>query len=456
MANPYYVTYTFREEVLPSGDLARLKIKFRINTSGDDSEVVAATEDCYVNNYGSLEWNYDFENFLLVPGFLDLKLAIPKDSIFEKWFFGISHSISFHWLFAEKDAEVLLEIKYQGDDDYTVEFKGYVVDNSIDYDPDKGILTFTAAPRTDILNRQMLYDLDDDPINPFTYSVPHSEGTFLYNIQRIIEDCYKLINPSVEVVFDHGWLFLGYITELTVDENGRIALPASFTGSWGSFLNDFNFSELWEDIRPLFFDQSKGLVTIGDVLRKLAMDWFAITGMLHQDKAFFKKLFSPSNSYALSDETYYVYNKAYKLPLIKYVHYKIPNGIVYEQGVFTELQGQYIQRDSLVGWFDTGSSRFTNVLAVRESGAYDVYEIVKGRDPDLSIGNSDYGNLIAPLWFNYRGDHTKCRIDPIVTPGINHSILNTPIFQGRTYQPIRLKKLFMEGKTEIDGLLISY
>ncbi len=446
MANPYYYTYNFREERLASGDLARLKVKFQVNTDGTDQSVNAKDEEVYVSNYGSLEWDYDFENFLLVPGYLDLRLAVPKETNFEKFFFG--QTLLFFII--EKTPEVTLEIKYQGTTNWETEFKGFVIEDTIDYDPDKGYMWFTIAPRTDILNRQMLYDLNGNPTNPFTYPTPTSNQTYLHQTQKIITDCYKLVNPSVQMVFSHPWLFFGQLTDRTVHPAGWILDLFGIYNSYETYYNDFNFSEIWQDVRPLFFDQSKGLRTVGDLLRKLAMDWFAITGMLHQDKAFFKKLFyDPSTTYELSEDTYYNTRKRYKLPFIRYVRYKIPTGVVYEQGVFTELEGQYIDRDSLIGWYDT----FTNIMAVRNS---EVFNIKKGRDPDLIGSNQDYGNLITPLWYLYRGDILNCRVDPIVTPGINHSILANPRFQNRTYQPIRLKKLFMEGKTEIDGLLIGY
>lgn len=455
MPTPHYITYDFGEKPVGKNKY-RLKIKFTINANGNDSTVIAKDENVFINDYGTQEWEYDIENFLIVPGVLDLKLSAPKSSNFIGYFFGTDFTV---FIEADKRAEVLFEIQYDNTN-WEIEFKGNILEDSIDYNPDTTYLEFTAAPQTDLINKKMLYDLNGNALNPLNYQVPDQNQTYMYLISKIINDIYKLINSNVAVEIYHDWVFQGEYdnADPIYNPGGYIIFPYGLgePPPDPQTLSDLSFLELYEDIRPLFFDNTKGLNTLGDVLRKLSIDWCCYTGMIHQEKAFFRKLFtnSPDAIYDLDPDSYIENRYKYQLNLINYVRYLVPGvSTPYERGTFTQLEGTYLDRDSLVGFYQDIGSSFTNILAYRTN----IYSVYKTKDTQISSSFLDYGDVIASLWYNFRSNMKNCRIDPIITPGINHSIVLNPRLNGIIYQPIRLKKYYNPKAlyTEIDGMYLK-
>lgn len=462
MPNPYIKVYDFPSQMLGTGDEIKLTITFTINATGTDELIHTEEENVFINDYGSLEWEYDIENFVLIPGFLDIKISVPEVSSFAKRFFNYDTE---EFDKTDRQALVVLEIRYSGTPDYVTEFKGHIIEDSITYNPDTTYLGFSAAPKTDILFKQMLWDLSDPPLalNPLGYLVISSLGyTYFYKLTKIIEDIYKLVDPAAVCEFYHDWIYKGkyYSTNPGIyHSEGYIEWPYGLAGydPTPEEISDIVFGEIYEDIDPLFFSQALGLRTLGEVLKKLAQDWCAITGMINEGKAFFKKLFAVDEAqvYDLNEDTYIDFEKQYKFGLISYVKCKTPiETTPYEQGTFTELEGSYIDTESLLGIYEDGTGYHTHVLAYKNSKIYSVTAV---KDVSVEDAFIPYGDLFTKFHFNFRSSMKNTRIDPIVTPGLNHSVIQNPRFKGVIYQPIRLKKIFetKNPRTEIDGLYLK-
>jgi len=101
------------------------------------------------------------------------------------------------------------------------------------------------------------------------------------------------------------------------------------------------------------------------MLKKLAIDWGAFTGMLSNGKAFFKQLFN----FNPATQTVKVkhWEHGYELSLIDYV--RVTTGITspnepYMKGIYTLNEDRIIERKSLPGFFITTGQSGSNVKAV--------------------------------------------------------------------------------------------
>lgn len=473
MANPYYITYQFNPLMLAGGDTFRLKIKFKVNEEGTDETRTPEDEGIFINDPGSTEEEFDFEKLMLAVGFYSPTLIVPDGCAFEQLIYENDN--------AEKNSEVIVDIMWDGEIVYENEFTGTIVMNTIDHDPDTQYLRFEAAPDTDILNRRMLYDLEDPPAatNPLGYSVPGPSSEHWAKLKQIILDCYKLVNPDLvdgDLDFFQDWTWCGYY----VDNEGDKIMEYDITSE-----------EIQISTTPLFFDQSYGLSSVGDVLRKLAIDFCCLTGMTSNKKPFFKRLFSThsSQTYLLDDDSYYNHEKKYVKNLVYYVRLVTRwNSVTYgwsfeyvfhapSASAFTQLENTYLERDSLVvahsnnlgagspTWNDMVKA--TNIMCSRLSPTR-LYFIIAAKDSDYVYTSpstewfnfSDLsfvppGKIAVDFWYDHTGKPIKCRTDTIVAPGLRHSIIKNPIFKGKTYQPIRVKKIYKENRTEIDGIIIA-
>lgn len=442
------IQFDFPIQHLGTGDSLRLSIKFETNIIlQHPPEIIynASDLDIYITDLGSLEHEYNLEDFFVSPPFYDLKLSVPENSDFARLLYDKTTPFSL----ADKRAEVKLEIMYEYSTEWEIEFLGYFIEEEIEYDPDTTMFSVTCAPKTDIINRKMLVDLSGGAINPFEYPSDFGGHTYMGRLGRILNDAYKSVDPEVNVQTIHNWLFRGLWNEnYTASGDGDFLLfpfdlgepPVSPT-----VREDIQFAELYQDIRKMFHNPT--ITTLGDLLRKLAIDWGCFTGMLNTKNAFFKSLFDTNGLYELDDETYYNRKLKYQLPLLSHVRYELPNSTVHELGTFTGLEGSYLRRDSMVGF---GSS-FTNILTSLDH----TYDIVGVKDNRITTSYIPYGNLITQFWYNLRSNQASCRVDPVITPGLNHSIIKNYQFKNNLYQPLRVKKRYKEGYTELDGLLIG-
>ena len=453
--NPYYKTYEFQKKVIGKDEL-QLFIKFTINESGDTATVYPEDENVFASDYGVLEWEFDIENFLLMPGFLDLKLSVPKESNFQGHLFRYDLSVFDN---TDKRAEVIIKIKYYGSAVWEDEFIGFIVEDSIDYNPHDTRMQFSAAPRTDILNRQMIYK-DTTRLNPLGYNLSSLTGTrYFYRVTKIIEDIFKFVNPDCEVEIFHNWLFKGNDSPWGDPEieSGYIIWPPGYDYSIGSEYTGLTFDMMYQDVYWLF--NNPGYVSsLGDCIRKLAMDWCCMAGMLHNGKAFFRRLFDydPNDVPELTDEAHIDWDKQYKLNSISYVKYNTPGETdPYEQGTFTELQGDYIERNSLLTIFPLSATLYSTVLGFHPTEGIVLLSGVK----DLLISDlyKNYGEVISKLFYNFRHPIKQLRVDPIIAPGKNYRPDKVFKFNGIIYQPLRMAK-HLDPKTdhtEIDGLFLK-
>lgn len=475
MANPHIKTYQFRDKQLGNGDEIRLTIAITINAEGTTETIISEDENVFITDIGRKEEDYDFEDTLLSPAFYSAVLSAIENGSFQKYFFDEGEAV---FEDAEKTALVTVDIKYSGTTTWVNDFTGNVIIDSLEYNPDSTRFDFEAAPDMSILSNTMLFDLEDNPINPFGYEMsdPPQPGAFYQPIKTILLDAYKLINPSLtesDILIEHDWNFYGE----WFDEEQN---PYNVT--------DITLDEVEVDIYSLFFDQTYGITSVADVLIRLAQEFGCFTGMLSRDKVFFKKLFDTASAYEynLDDEAYFDYRKKYKFNPVTYVKVTVRESVwifstpgyvdynfyVAEAGTFTGLKDSFKEIDTLtIAAIWANSYRATNLRATRNLDPFgDVaYDLIAAADPNFHYpgtstvwfnfgGLPDYvptNQLLADFWYLYKSTNRHLRVDPIVAPGLDHSLVKNPRFLNKLFQPVRIKKRYKDCQTDIDGLIIS-
>lgn len=333
----YTTTIYFPVQNISSTETIQLILEFNTDLTGTDRVWDSKNYNLKVLNYGVREASYDLEDAFMVPNKTSMTIGDP-DGILDDLLFGAG-SIA---VATDKQAQVTKKING------TTIFIGNMIEDTIEFDDSTMTLNFTAAPKIDIINKRMVYDEGGSALNPFGYT----ESGY-YHIVQVLEDIFGLVNPSISYLDGsleilHDWEFHG------------VREPSS------CYLMNILFSEIYQLIDPLFFNNSYGILNCGDILKKYALDWGCFCGFVSYDKAFFKKLFyyNPTNL-----QTVIVNNrkKGYRYGLIDYV--KVTTGIFgpnepYEQGVFTELEGRYLTRKSLPGFYlNSGISSGSNIKA---------------------------------------------------------------------------------------------
>jgi hypothetical protein len=502
------INFPVTKYALPeSEDTIQIIIEFDTISIGDDTVISSTDNQILIAEYGRRETSYKLEEAFMVPGSYDLKIHDALSALDHMFF---APGIAAGYI---SDKQAKLTIKKNG----VTDFIGTLVEDSIKSNVSKKFVSFKAQPKTENINLRMIYDENNNALNPFSLTANN-----YYRISYVLQQIFSLVNPDVtqnDIEIIHDWTFQGTRDDIACN------------------LNDITFTELFQDIDPLFFDAAFGLRNCGDVLKKYALDWCSFTGLISLNKPFFKKLFH-YNSSNTQPVTVWHWEKAYKYGLIDYV--KVTTNISgpsepYTQGTFTELEGRYLIRKSLPGfWNDAGGTRASNIKAVISRSGYFVfdhgstlgeaahenavysnngsqfkvvgtpvagtvtrrvptkkisgsnnpeasgtltlvsgegpasityssygdadgtYTIYQARDPNLFDGAwKDHGALLAKFWHNYRGNINNCRVDYFILKGTNYNYLKDFTHEGLKFQPIEMKADDKYNITECEALYLG-
>lgn len=367
----YSVTINFpNQELYKDGDTLQLSLIFNINASGSNLTWDAEDYDIICEDYGRLKYEFDLEEPFLIPGKLKLRFH-DKNLYLHNFLFGESGI----YQYAERQGKVELDLNSN------LEFSGYMVEDSIYYDYGERTVEFTIMPKTDIINKRMVYDSDDNALNPFNYTLSSYPGNVEYIFDVIVNDIYDLVNNKISTVnstptaggsgyaandiLDVAEGFGGKVKVDTVDGSGGVTSVSLHQAGYGGYTTgtgketrggsgsgctinitavttsttlDFYHDWLFDGYRTtdnnrvstfdiedlkvdptMFYDETdQGSRTLGDILRQICIDFCCYTGMVNQDEAFIKKLFYYDSS---NTQSVIVLNhwKNYRYGLIDYV-----------------------------------------------------------------------------------------------------------------------------------------
>lgn len=490
----YTTTITFPVQTINSNvtptETIQLILEFTHNESGSNRSWTSDEKNLRVLNYGKREMSYDLEDAFMVPGKTSLVIGDP-DGVLDDLLFGAGATA----LATDKQAKVTKKING------STEFVGNMIEDSIEFDDAAMTVKFDAAPKTDILNKKMIYDSSNnylDPARIFKYQyqfIGVSPTTF-----PSVGDIYSNNGSSYEVLEDYNPSFPTYLitgrlagdtdpildpespsgtltrvsgsgdtsityTSFVVPEvldylsltsilehifgvvNPAIEYPSTLkiTHGWqfqgkrdsdACYLNVIELSEIYQSVNEIFYNTASGLNNLGDVLKKLAIDWCSFTGMISYSKAFFKQLFY-YDSNNLQTVSVLKRIKGYRYGLIDYVKVTTLMAAAsdkepYQEGIFTQLEGRTIERSSLPGFFinGVGTSSGSNIKAsVSRSNIY-VF---------------DHGSTIAP-----HPDEGSVYSNN----GSYFEVIGTPYDDGSVSIRLTTKKTYGTNEPEAAGTLV--
>lgn len=427
----FWHTYIFPIETIGSNNL-QLILRF----NNDDTNETYNPENLgiHILDYGALIWEYDFDEPLLVPGTLRMTL-LDKNNHFEGRFFPSPAT--------EVNLDPAAEIQLYVNN--VLEFVGRVIVDTVRFDMGTKVLTFEIAPQMDIINKKMIYDIDGNYTNPFSYNI----STY-YKFTKYIEDIFKLVDTTISypssLIVTHSWLFGGY----------RNGFP-------GTRKEDFKLTDLYwhPEIYYMTNPSPLGIKTAGDILRAYAFVMGSYCGMITNKRAFFKELF--------------VYNSANTQTLGEVIDRQIVNefntidyyrcilrtgstfdGQEHEAGTETSLEGKYEVKD-IFGFFSTDGTEppsltWTNTQAIFSGNTYwidGVESTIVGGGQRVSLGD-----LTANFWYNFRSRYSRMVMEHFTVLGTAYSYEKDFTYDSQKYQIIRLEKIYSENITRIKALRI--
>jgi hypothetical protein len=281
--------------------------------------------------------------------------------------------------------------------------------------------------------------------NPFDYAF-----NGYYPIKQILGDIFRLVNADLtddQVEIFHDWIFRGIkfysIPRYPVD--------------------DIAFTELAPGVNTLYFNPNTGISNVGDVLKRLAVDFCSFAGMVDKNTPFFKKLFhyNADNLQQLGMVKDRKFN--YKYCLLEFVRvdgikWLAVNPPVYYKGRESGLDERNLDISLLNGFTYYDDANFSSTINanIDRGSGNEIYHILQGKDPNLLSGAlADSGKLAAEFWYVSRGNILKCREDKITVVGIGYDYLKDFPDQGRKYEPIGLTLDLDLGEAEFDAIYMG-
>ncbi len=523
-----YVITTDAEVINDAGDTLQVVLTCPTDLPGSgDIAVDARDNGISVKSWGELEWSYDIDDALLAPSSIRMEFNDAQGYL-DNILFGAA------WILVHRD-EITIEIKKNSATEFTgtiiedspysnpalkycrmgfdpgikalttealyAEEFGveYAITNAVH---DAGIVTvttqedhtLTASCVVSIWNIVGMTDLNSDfrivsipETNQFTVNLTTSQTydsggsveqkeardplnltdvvPYSVAVTELLEKIFQLVNPSIsyssgDITITHNWLMWG--------DRFNTTYPPLYDGHK---IYDITFAELLFDKRPMFFDSTKNLNTVADVLRKLSIDWCAFSGMIHSKKAFFKKLFYYDAVNAQTLPRVLRFEEGYSGGVIDYVKIVTIWNAVSKQwtkGNNPFLEERKIVRDTLITFWSDGDAGSppaeypnskSSVLATiartpnTDDGSYAVWGV---SDPDyFSAAFVPNGKLIAEYWYDKRGTMTGCRRDRFDLLGIAFDPMKDFLYDGRMYQPIMAKKYLSKNHTEVEALYLG-
>jgi hypothetical protein len=255
------------------------------------------------------------------------------------------------------------------------------------------------------------------------------------------------------------------VTDIVDTTNYKVGLATAQSYTSGGTSQQVN-TAVWDDetymlCSNLFGEADAGVSTLADLLKKLAIDWFCYTGLLHQRKAFFYKLYhyDSGNLQTLGDV--HSHQKGYKYPLYKYVKISQTFGAsrnkYFDAGDFTVLDSSTLKRENTLPWLwwlsGFGS---TNVSQWNGSGVSGV-DYVKDDDWDSTVdGYIASGQLLANLWHQYRSEMLPYnRADKFLVDGIEYNPIDGFNYDSKKYWPVKLEKDLDGGQSRFEAIYLG-
>ena len=417
-------TITFPQTYIkPGGDYIQLLIKIANSSSGDNA-YTAVNEGCYVKSYGRLRWEYNLDDSAVVPGNMTFKI-LDVEKFIHDYFFDQSMTTI---LWNETEAELYLN--------GTLEWSGYLIEDTVDWDDVENIMTFTFTGMPDEINNWKL-KLDDDTFtNPLGYTLPANSTTLNSGdptFEDIIGDIYSIVNSSIAVEFIHEWQGLIYDLETYHDILTFHVNPKQFFGE-GDCL---------------------GCNNLGDTLKLLCTVFGAYTGLINKNQAFFKQLFR----YGSETQTVTVL----KLKR-KFIPYTFLTYIRYGNTGYTTAELGDEEDAGNIYKFSEQEVPFLNWVVASTYGTCmwhtsTSYYLIEWYDPGLTGDTTDifFWDHIVKYWWKYRKyDYRNTRFAEFELDGLDVVFYEDFTYDSKYYNIWMLEKNFDTGTSLVHAMELAH
>jgi hypothetical protein len=400
----YTITLTSPVETVTTGETYQVIFQITINTTGTNQSFTFLEKNMTVLSHGNLVWEYDIENALVLPNRLNVKIA-DGDLYLDSVLFGTGTEG------LNSDIEFQVEIKING----TTEVKGNVLEDSISMERGDRILSFQVAPKTDQLNKLIMFDEDGNP--------KFSHGTASFPVDTEILNIFKKVNSSISsITFLHSWVFRDDL---------------------------LNTHALTDSIRMtdlVFTVDDYSLTNLADALKFFCFFFGSMAGMVNNETAFFKELFRYDSSNTQTLGTVLDWHKTYKSAIVEWVKVVDPTTMAEGEEGSEDNSGIAVQ-----------SIRKDINESMWESTDTDPIGEVKIPSIDTTFRTLRAG--IAKFWYDNRSVSKNQRVDRFKVSGVTYNLLKdfTYVDGADTlkYQPLGMEKNFEEGVTHIDALYLG-
>lgn len=391
-------------------------------SSGSDSQTYTSEElGLSVKSRGEIALEYELDQFVLTPADISIILN-DANGILADYLFGVDFN----------DMTVQAEIKINGVSD----FNGSLVDDSLRNNEGDKSISMAFSSDSNKANEVTLYSAGDVALNPLGYdltaysSITNNQSVLL-TFEDAITDILQLVDPDIDVDFQHDWLFGGITTTN----------------------RPYVFSSLRVCPRNWYNEPTQERL-LGDLLKTIAKTFFAQIAIPSNSKAFFRKLYYYSSS---NTQTVNVLNRirGYKYHKIKYANSKntfgtLDGAIISESpnsSSYTEVIEDYVSYshtwDSYYVYTET-ASKFENAVYVK--------------DPLYADDTQTYYNwieLISKLMYYYRSKTYYNRVDSFKMKGLDYDYTKNFNYDGSKYQILSMRKYLDKGYSEIDALYLG-
>lgn len=483
---PYTITYKFGlmpdvGVAIAGGHLARLTMEFTVDKTGTDIIRFAGDYGLMVKSWGTKRISREIDELVISPGQYNFSIIDLDDEFKTLLFEGADVP------YTDKAGKVTFEIKYYGDVDYTREFSGYIDVTSINYSPVDKTIDFTCLPRTDLLKKKYIYNETDEQgvyepnlsLLSGQMGISYSErGGHYYgypiNVKELIKGIYKVVNPYVNIEWQHSWRYNG------------INLFA--TPQWYGFtLDELKFTEEWLSSTLFSADNLKQIDTVYDLLTRLAFDFGFITGMFDNDTCFVKDIyyFDSNNLQPLGElfdhriESRYNDLDAVRITQ-RYYERNLKSGVNNHREVSSyesvipsgaDMRGDNILDEEMITYGYARVLVMGDAIPATLTGRYNYndYKILASR-PSYSNYANDLATSLAAFYYNLRNRKKTAylfgstipqgvngdpgRVDIFKVDGIKYDYMKNISYGGNGYQIISLTKDYDNNKSEIEALYV--
>jgi hypothetical protein len=206
MAIPHTTSITFPEETVNSTDTVQLVLTFSTQTDSANVSVTdPRSQGMVVTDYGELSYDWDYNSGMIV--YSDMRISIADTGKY-------IHDLLFDYnaISERTDLNFTVEFYINGN----IVFKGQPADDTIEWDENKKLISFTAVPLLDALNYN-LYDENGDANTELPTLLGIADYSSPIGIISIIEKIFQIADAAFSTSIVHKWNFIDTLSnEITL------------------------------------------------------------------------------------------------------------------------------------------------------------------------------------------------------------------------------------------------